>query len=104
MPARSSASMRTEASTLKPPEPCPTHLRRVPRHAGGVELVEESLAPEVAEDALLDDRLHVGDAIGRQVNDIRQAFSPPAHLRFRRRTLWLPQHVCRMIKAAVKRW
>ena len=36
-------------------------------HAGGVELVEESLATEVAEDALLDDRLHVGDAVGRHV-------------------------------------
>jgi len=36
-------------------------------HAGGNELVEESLATEVAEDALLDHRLHVGDAIGRQV-------------------------------------
>jgi len=46
MPARSSASMRAEASTLKPPEPCPTRLRRVPRHTGGIELVEESLAPE----------------------------------------------------------
>jgi hypothetical protein len=36
-------------------------------HAGGIELVEESLATEVAEDALLDDRLHVGDAVGRHV-------------------------------------
>jgi hypothetical protein len=36
-------------------------------HAGGIELVEESLATEAAEDVLLDDRLHVGDAIGRQV-------------------------------------
>jgi hypothetical protein len=36
-------------------------------HAGGIELVEESLATEVAEDVLLDDRLHVGDAIGRHV-------------------------------------
>jgi hypothetical protein len=32
--------MRTEAATLKPPEPCPTRLRRVPRHAGGIELVD----------------------------------------------------------------
>jgi hypothetical protein len=29
------------------------------QHAGGVELVEESLATEVAEDASLDDRLHM---------------------------------------------
>ena len=36
-------------------------------HAGGVEFVEESVATEVAEDALLDDRLHLSDAIGRQV-------------------------------------
>jgi hypothetical protein len=35
--------------------------------AGGIELVEESLAPEVAEDAFLDNRLHLSDAIGRQV-------------------------------------
>ncbi len=37
------------------------------QHPGGVELVEESLAPEVAEDALLDDRLQLSEAIGRQV-------------------------------------
>jgi hypothetical protein len=36
-------------------------------HAGGIELFEQSVATEVAEDALLDDRLHVSDAIGRQV-------------------------------------
>ena len=35
-------------------------------HAGGIELVEESLTPEVAEDAFLDDGLHLSDAIGRQ--------------------------------------
>ena len=52
---------RTEASTLKPPEPCQVSS------AGGIELVEESLAPEVAEDAFLDNRLHLSDAIGRQV-------------------------------------
>jgi hypothetical protein len=37
------------------------------QHTGGIELVEESLAPEVAEDAFLDDGLHLSDAIGRQV-------------------------------------
>jgi len=67
MPVRSSASMRTEASTLKPPEPCPTRLRRVPRHTGGIDVVEESSATEVAEDAFLDNGLHPSDAIGRQV-------------------------------------
>jgi hypothetical protein len=36
-------------------------------HAGGIELVEEFLAPEVAQDAFLDHRLHLSDAIGRQV-------------------------------------
>jgi hypothetical protein len=36
-------------------------------HAGGVDLVEEFVATEVAEDAFLDDRLHLSDAIGRQV-------------------------------------
>ena len=37
------------------------------QHAGGIELVEQSLTPEVAEDAFLDDELHLSDAIGRQV-------------------------------------
>ena len=37
------------------------------QHAGGIDFVEESLTPEVAEDARLDDRLHLSDAIGRQV-------------------------------------
>ena len=36
------------------------------QHAGGIELVEEALTPEVAEDPFLDDGLHVSDAIGRQ--------------------------------------
>jgi len=36
-------------------------------HVGGVALVEESLAAEIAEDAVLDDRLDLSDAIGRQV-------------------------------------
>lgn len=36
-------------------------------HIGCFALVEESLAVEVAEDAVLDDRLDVSDAIGRQV-------------------------------------
>jgi hypothetical protein len=36
-------------------------------HTGGIEVVEESLATEVAEDAFLDDGLHMSDAIGRQV-------------------------------------
>jgi hypothetical protein len=34
---------------------------------GREQQLEESLAPEVAEDALRDDRLHVGDAVGRQI-------------------------------------
>jgi hypothetical protein len=37
------------------------------QHAGGIDFVEESLAPEVAENAFLDERLHLSDAIGRQV-------------------------------------
>jgi hypothetical protein len=37
------------------------------QHAGGIEVVEESLAPEVAEDAFLDEGLHLSDATGRQV-------------------------------------
>ena len=37
------------------------------QHTGGIEVVEESLAPEVAEDAFPDDGLHLSDAIGRQV-------------------------------------
>jgi hypothetical protein len=37
------------------------------QHAGGIDFVEESLTPEVAEDAFLDDRLHLSDAIRRQV-------------------------------------
>lgn len=35
--------------------------------ADGIELVEKSVATEVAEDALLDERLHLSDVIGRQV-------------------------------------
>ena len=37
------------------------------QHTGGIELVEDSLTPEVAEDAFLDDGPHLSDAIGRQV-------------------------------------
>ena len=37
------------------------------QHTGGIELVEKSLAPEVAEDAFPDDGLHLSDVIGRQV-------------------------------------
>ena len=37
------------------------------QHTGGIELVEESLAPEVAQDPFLDDGLHLSDVIGRQV-------------------------------------
>jgi hypothetical protein len=36
-------------------------------HAGGIELVEKSVATEVAKDASLEDRLHLADALGGQL-------------------------------------
>ena len=46
LPHAMHASRGGPASTLNPPEPCPTRLRRVPRHAGGIDFVEESVATE----------------------------------------------------------
>ena len=36
-------------------------------HAGGIELVEKSVAAEVAEDASLEGRLHLADVLGGQL-------------------------------------
>jgi len=76
--------MRTEASMLNPaagmisktrsgfprlceahpPEPCPTRLRRVPRHVEGVEFIEQPVGAEVSEDATLKDALELDPVFG----------------------------------------
>jgi hypothetical protein len=53
--------MRTEASTLKPPEPCQVSMPEASCS------LRRPVATEVAKDASLEDRLHLADVLGGQL-------------------------------------
>jgi hypothetical protein len=56
--------------------------------AGGGDLVEQSVATEVAKDASLEDRFHMADVLGRQLGGPRKnSISPSASLNTPSRTM-----------------